>query len=173
MMDSYAKVGRGGAGNYYSQQDIEEAATRLKEVPLMPLYTPHGPIVLTSLQDVEAQQEHPETQTADPDASRPEYAHAGRGGAGNFKPTATAAAAATPGDVSTSVKPATIAEAGYSGRGGAGNFRGEALERRRSEAIAREQEAEEKAYQETVREVDQGLKPPEKAYLSSEKLGEQ
>ena len=31
-MDSYAKIGRGGAGNYYSQQDIQEAATRLKEV---------------------------------------------------------------------------------------------------------------------------------------------
>ena len=140
---------------------------------MIPSYTQHGPIVLTSFQDVEAQQERPGSQNADPDASRPEYAHAGRGGAGNFKPTATAAAAASPGDVSTSVKPGTIAEGGYSGRGGAGNFRGEALERRRSEAIAREQEAEEKAYQETVRNVDQELKPPEKAYLSSEKFGEQ
>ena len=31
-MDPYAKVGRGGAGNYYSQQDIQEAAARLEEV---------------------------------------------------------------------------------------------------------------------------------------------
>ena len=29
-MDSYAKVGRGGAGNYYSQQEVQEAAARLK-----------------------------------------------------------------------------------------------------------------------------------------------
>ena len=71
------------------------------------------------------------------------------------------------------MKPGTTAEAAYSGRGGAGNFRGEALEKRRSEAIAREQEAEEQAYQETVKDVEQGLKSPEKAYLSSEKLGEQ
>ena len=133
----------------------------------------HRRIILISFQDVEAQRDNPESQTADPDASRPEYAHAGRGGAGNFKPTATAAAAATPGDLSTSVKPGTVSEGGYSGRGGAGNFRGEALEKRRSEAIAREQEAEEQAYQETVRDVEEGLKPPEKAYLSSERLGEQ
>ena len=133
----------------------------------------HRQTVLTSFQDVEAQQNSPESQSADPDASKPEYAHAGRGGAGNFKPTATAAAAAPPGDLSTSVKPGTISEGGYAGRGGAGNFRGEALEKRRSEAIAREQEAEEQAYQETVKDVEEGLKPPEKAYLSSERLGEQ
>ncbi|CAF9909243.1 MAG: hypothetical protein HETSPECPRED_008891 [Heterodermia speciosa] len=126
-------------------------------------------------QDVEAQQDNPESQGAadDPDALRPEYAHAGRGGAGNFKPTATAAAAATPGDLSTSVKPGTVSEGGWSGRGGAGNFRGEALEKKRLEAIAREQEADEQAYQETVKDVEEGLKPPEKAYLSSERSGEQ
>ena len=122
---------------------------------------------------MEAQQDTPESQSADPDASKPEYAHAGRGGAGNFKPTAPPTAAATPGDLSTSIKPGTISDGGYSGRGGAGNFRGEALEKTMSEAIAKEQEAEEQAYQETVKDVEEGLKLPEKAYLSSERLGEQ
>ena len=31
-MEPYAKVGRGGAGNYYSSQDIQDAAEKLKEV---------------------------------------------------------------------------------------------------------------------------------------------
>ena len=30
--DMYRKVGRGGAGNYYSPQDIDEAAKRIDEV---------------------------------------------------------------------------------------------------------------------------------------------
>lgn len=88
-------------------------------------------------------------------------------------PTATAAAAATPGDLSTSAKEGNVPESGYAGRGGAGNFRGDAAEKMRSDIIAREREAEEKAYKETVKDVEQGLKPPEKAHLSGEKLDEQ
>lgn len=30
--ESYRKIGRGGAGNFYSKQDIEEAARRAAEV---------------------------------------------------------------------------------------------------------------------------------------------
>ena len=114
-----------------------------------------------------------QSQRINADASGPEYTLAGRGGAGNYMPTATAAAAATPGDLSTSSKHGNIPESGYAGRGGAGNFRGDATERMKSETIAREREAEEKAYEETVKDVEQGLKPPQKAHLSGEKLGEQ
>lgn len=30
--ETYRKIGRGGAGNYYSKQDVEEAARRAAEV---------------------------------------------------------------------------------------------------------------------------------------------
>ena len=36
-MEPYAKVGRGGVGNYYSQEDMQEAAARLKEVCAHPI----------------------------------------------------------------------------------------------------------------------------------------
>ena len=39
-MDSYAKVGRGGAGNYYSQQEVQEAAARLKVSEPIPSSNP-------------------------------------------------------------------------------------------------------------------------------------
>ena len=126
---------------------------------------------LTPNQDVEAQVDNSGTEKAQSDGSRPEYAHAGRGGAGNFKLTATAAAAATPGDLSTSVKQGAVPEGGYSGRGGAGNYRWD-TEKRKAEAEARQREAEEKAYERTVKDVEEGLKPPEKAHLSGEKLGD-
>lgn len=129
--------------------------------------------LLNPLKDVEAQENSAQSQKVDPDASRPEYAHAGRGGAGNyFKPTAPAAATALPGDLSTSIKQDTIPEGGYLGRGGVGNFRGDP-EKKISESIAREREADEESYEKTVKDVEQGLKSPEKAHLSSEKLGAQ
>ena len=125
-----------------------------------------------SEQDVEAQQNSVHSQRNNADAPRPEYALAGRGGAGNYMPTATAAAAATPGDLSTSTKQGNIPESGYAGRGGAGNFRGDATEKMKLDIIAREREADEKAYEETVKDVEQGLKPPQKAHLSGDKLGD-
>ena len=30
--ETYRKIGRGGAGNYYSPQDLDEAANRINEV---------------------------------------------------------------------------------------------------------------------------------------------
>ena len=127
--------------------------------------------LLISGQDVEAQRDSA-TKYNDPDASRPEYAHVGRGGAGNFKPTATTAGGGgIMGDLSTFVKQDTIAESGYSGRGGAGNIRGDS-ERRKPEAQARAAEAQEKAYKETVKDVERGLKQPEKAHLGGDRVGE-
>ena len=87
-------------------------------------------------------------------------------------PTATASATGITGDLSTSFKEGTIAERGYSGRGGAGNFRGEG-ERKRSEAQAQSSESRDRNYEETVRDVEQSMKAPEKAHLGNEKVGEQ
>lgn len=119
---------------------------------------------------MEAQQTK-NTNPSDPSASKPEYAHAGRGGAGNFKPTA-AVDVGTPADLSTSIKQGITAEAGYTGRGGAGNFRGD-LERTKSGTPVDVIEPQEKAYEETAKDVEQGLQAPEKAHLGGEKLGEQ
>lgn len=87
-------------------------------------------------------------------------------------PTATASATGITGDLSTSLKEGTIAEGGYSGRGGAGNFRGEG-EKKEADAQAQSSESKDRAYEETVRDVEQSMKAPEKAHLGSEKIGEQ
>ncbi|KAH7041194.1 uncharacterized protein B0I36DRAFT_358383 [Microdochium trichocladiopsis] len=124
--DVYRRAGRGGAGNYYSKQDIAEVDKRLRE------------------QDPEAQRPIPAdplpTDPADPPApassataasSSSAYARSGRGGAGNFVDPAEAssAAAAAPASTGTpAAAPATASSSStaaaprYSGRGGAGNY---------------------------------------------------
>ncbi|KAI4865881.1 hypothetical protein F4820DRAFT_277723 [Hypoxylon rubiginosum] len=127
MADVYRRTGRGGAGNFYSQKDVEEATK-----------------AADSSKDLEAQKQHQQppadeipTDPADPpsqhtttttsDSNNGAYARTGRGGAGNFVDPVTAAASspssppASPSSTATPA-PATVARSGLSGRGGAGNW---------------------------------------------------
>ncbi|KAI1854599.1 hypothetical protein JX266_000717 [Neoarthrinium moseri] len=101
MADAYRKVGRGGAGNFYSKQDIEQAAKS------------------TSPSDLEAQKpappaDEPPSDPAQPPApgppssSTPAYARTGRGGAGNYVDSSTAAAASAGISSQAQARPATV-----------------------------------------------------------------
>ncbi|KAI9869674.1 MAG: hypothetical protein M1830_005227, partial [Pleopsidium flavum] len=173
--ETYHKTGRGGAGNYYSPRDIEEATKRSAEVaisipisisitiPPLPWYSTKPS--LTPCKDLEAQPLPPSTTTTTTSTSAlQDYAHSGRGGAGNFyspstlQSTGTFASSgtipttsntnrntntSTPSDDSTA-PPSAVKESGpsepvYTGRGGAGNFRvGQDVERRKREDEERE-----------------------------------
>ncbi|KAI2624039.1 hypothetical protein GGS26DRAFT_593558 [Hypomontagnella submonticulosa] len=131
MADVYRRSGRGGAGNFYSQKEIDETMKRKSE-------------------DLEAQKsqqvpaDEPPSDPADVPAQSPQiasaissgagasagvktYARSGRGGAGNFvDPTNVVQGPASP----TPTSPTAGApkqhqpsrSAGLSGRGGAGNW---------------------------------------------------
>ena len=89
-----------------------------------------------------------------------EYAHQGRGGAGNWylpadvpKPQVT-----DPADVNEP----SASKPSYSGRGGAGNYNPGNEEARQAD-MAKETEGKQK--KEVVQDVEQDLRPPEKAHL--------
>ena len=90
-------TGRGGAGNVYTSADIQDLQTRSTEV-LVPrvripvelsIQRPSNSSV--ALQDVEAQNQSPSAAAAPPSQDihpLSDYLHSGRGGAGNWYPTA-------------------------------------------------------------------------------------
>lgn len=173
----YKKIGRGGAGNYYSKQDIDDAAKRVAEVSCFPPPSAHrhenplSPVYQSqtkhSKQDVEAQNHHAVPSSQSNNAGS-DYAYSGRGGAGNLvkREGQSQTAART-----TTLQEHTIPDVGYSGRGGAGNLRGGEMERRRVENERLAREARERAHDEVVKGVELGLKMPERAHLGGEKLG--
>lgn len=152
MADAYRKVGRGGAGNFYSKKDVEE-------------------VTKSQTSDPEAQRpvpaDEPPSDPAEAPAtgppivdtgasSTPAYARTGRGGAGNFVDPQTASSATI--RAPAQPHPATVHTTGnqslagstssqpaprLSGRGGAGNYAtgeqriidGGEQERKRKEAI--------------------------------------
>lgn len=69
-----------------------------------------------------------------------------------------------------SIRPSTVAKVGYSGRGGVGNFSSGEVDKLREETEAKAVEARQRAHDEVVRDVDMGLKMPERAHLGGEKL---
>ncbi|CZT02057.1 uncharacterized protein RAG0_09386 [Rhynchosporium agropyri] len=159
MSDVYRKVGRGGAGNYYSKQDIEEATKNANDSQTLPTTS---------------------SSTTAPQPSRgPEYLHTGRGGAGNFiQPSSLQSSGLTQtSEDMHSTETSRPAEApeqrvmGSSkpmyrgGRGGAGNYYDDGEEKRR---IEEEREYEEKRMRELQGrvevDVERGLRRPEKAY---------
>ncbi|KAI4211345.1 MAG: hypothetical protein LQ351_005900 [Letrouitia transgressa] len=147
--ESYRKVGRGGAGNYYSPQDVEDLQKKVAE-------------------DIESQ---PEAGAELPlaDENRPEYIHSGRGGAGNYETPPTLAERQREIDVTPSMRESSVPQGGFYGRGGAGNVRNE--ENSRHEGLERQSSgAQQLAHEATVRDVEVGLKEPEKAHLNAEKL---
>ncbi|KAI8966361.1 hypothetical protein F5Y11DRAFT_190348 [Daldinia sp. FL1419] len=147
----YRRSGRGGAGNFYSQKDIEEVVAKRKSEdpeaqksqPLAddePLTDPaDGPAPLV-----------PTTTTGSTASGVKTYARSGRGGAGNFvdpsvATTISTAQAAKPQNQSHLRSPPASPRRGgaSSGRGGAGNWTSEhgdepydrEQERKRREAL--------------------------------------
>ncbi|KAF2502593.1 hypothetical protein BU16DRAFT_14274 [Lophium mytilinum] len=156
--------GRGGAGNIVSDEQVQETTRRVAE-------------------DLEANQPTsiPTTTTAAPPSyTTQDYAHMGRGGAGNWFVPADEPAAPPPSETAdptpapqTTAKPQvskpwtppnTELPIARGGRGGAGNFVWESEEekRRKAEAEARRREGVERR---VVADVEKGLKMPERARL--------
>ncbi|KAI0128853.1 hypothetical protein BJ170DRAFT_682641 [Xylariales sp. AK1849] len=179
MADAYRKVGRGGAGNFYSQKDIDEAAkpsgsTDLEaqkpaaadEPPSDPAEPPaEGPPSTST-----------STSTTGAASSTPVYSRTGRGGAGNFVDPLTASSA----NIQSHSKPhpATVhsvgnqsfapgstergPRAGLSGRGGAGNWTGDESQK----VFDEEQERKRKAALDAkvFDDVKAGLQEPGRAH---------
>ena len=72
-------------------------------------------------------------------------------------------------DVTPSLQENKPPELGHYGRGGAGNYRTPEVEKKRKEE-KKALEAQEKAHQKVVKDVEVGLKQPEKAHLGREGL---
>ncbi|KAL8893674.1 MAG: hypothetical protein Q9192_005030 [Flavoplaca navasiana] len=145
--DTYRKVGRGGAGNYYSSQDIQQAQKQAAE-------------------DVEAQPVIAGEFRAT-NAKEPEYTHSGRGGAGNYSTASDAAERKRSVDMTPDTRERTVPEGGFYGRGGAGNLRGSDKDSAIDGKDTAAGEAQKQTYEETVQDVEKGLRAPEKAYLPS------
>ncbi|KAL8903761.1 MAG: hypothetical protein Q9207_003721 [Kuettlingeria erythrocarpa] len=161
---SYQKFGRGGAGNYYSKQDIQEVQERAAVLKLL-AQVPFE-IVLIDCQDVEAQPTN-ERELRAAESTPAEFIHSGRGGAGNYSNAADAAERKRSVDMAPTTREHTVPQGGFYGRGGAGNLRGsegdlkEEMERTTSHK-------QRQAYEKTVEDVEQGLRAPEKAHLANE-----
>ncbi|KAI4221557.1 MAG: hypothetical protein L6R36_006826 [Xanthoria steineri] len=145
--DTYRKVGRGGAGNYYSNQDIQQAQKQAAE-------------------DLEAQPIVADDPRA-ANAKEPEYIHSGRGGAGNYSTASDPAERKRSVDMAPSTRERTVPEGGFYGRGGAGNLRGSDKGSSVDDAEIRASEVQKQAYEQTVQDVEKGLKAPEKAHLAN------
>ena len=125
---------------------------------------------MTSSKDIEAQKIAAGAHTANSEFLTSGYAHHGRGGAGNFTSARKLSeAAAETADVTLSLQETKPPETGYYGRGGAGNYRGEDTEKK-EEYMRRAAEVQEKVYRQVVRDVEIGLKEPEKAHLGSGRI---
>ncbi|KAL8998511.1 MAG: hypothetical protein Q9169_002454 [Polycauliona sp. 2 TL-2023] len=142
--ETYRKVGRGGAGNYYNSQDIQQAEKQAAE-------------------DVEAQ---PMTagELQPTDAKQPEYIHSGRGGAGNYNSASDTAERRRSVDMTPTTREHTVPEGGFYGRGGAGNLRGSD---KGPSVDSEASEVQKQTYEETVQDVEKGLRAPEKAHLAN------
>ena len=125
---------------------------------------------IKSAKDLESQKNNPIGPTPeDIERSRSQYAHAGRGGAGNYTDGVRhAEATALTGGPNPMLEERQPSATGYHGRGGIGNYKSNDAEQQRSERRA--SELQEKVHQEVTKKVDAGLKEPEKAHLGSEKI---
>jgi hypothetical protein len=168
--EPYRKVGRGGAGNFYSKKDVEDASK-------------------TETSDLEAQKT-PSTidlaSTLSSSQPLPEYLHTGRGGAGNFTtPSSNTPSLPITDDSSISTSSTSQPQnhsaisttkekakeklhsnngsSGYRGRGGVGNWNdADAGEKERARE---EDEGIKMRVDERVRrDVEAVLRRPERAY---------
>ncbi|KAI1742213.1 hypothetical protein F4680DRAFT_446280 [Xylaria scruposa] len=132
MSDAYLRTGRGGAGNFYSQKDVEEAVTkdRAEDIEAQKPQTTHLPI---------------DDNSTTPASTPSTYARSGRGGAGNFISSTLPSTNTTsfpPASTGTPKSPSSASK--YSGRGGAGNWsaaESEGAKRAKEEQEQRRKEA--------------------------------
>lgn len=181
MTETYAKLGRGGAGNFYAPSDLQPSSSDLEAQSQSRSASQTSQADLALARTLSSQQ------------PAPEYAHTGRGGAGNWiKPSEHAAplptTAADVGQSATS-SPASDRAAPHShqtggagaaplpkpslraGRGGAGNFdwgaaAAEEAERQRKEEEGRRAEEDgKKVVEEEVENALAGLTTPGRAVI--------
>lgn len=120
-------------------------------------------------QDVESQRKASIVSTKDIEKARPEYAPTGRGGAGNWaSANKLATATAKNANITPSLQESKPPDVGHSGRGGVGNYRNGEVGKQEDEV--RETELQEMKHQQVVKDVEMGLKEPEKAHLVKERL---
>ena len=120
---------------------------------------------MTTSQDVEAQRDAANRAVRDLESEGRRISTSGRGGAGNVTTRDVLAAGTTANiDTTPSLQENEPPELGHYGRGGAGNYRVPEPGKRREEEND-VLEAQEKAHQRVVRDVERGLKEPEKAHL--------
>ncbi|KAM7197751.1 hypothetical protein V8F33_005475 [Rhypophila sp. PSN 637] len=153
----YRRVGRGGAGNWYSKKDVEEVEKAQQQA------------------DIEAQKQNIPSAAgpANPIAASTQYHRAGRGGAGNFHEPATAPDGVDPMAVQQTeeqiekIKAAVAAQkprtGGMGGRGGVGNWSNS-----NSVNVQQQEKEEQKKVQEVelrvLKDVEAGLAMPKPAY---------
>ncbi|KAH8880734.1 hypothetical protein GQ53DRAFT_788507 [Thozetella sp. PMI_491] len=152
--DVFRKVGRGGAGNFYSQKDVEEVQN-------------------ANTEDLEAQKPSDLPLDAAPPPSSDQagtYARAGRGGAGNFYDRATAADSteqekevAEKAKAAIATNLAAKGRVGATGRGGMGNFWADSAVHDAQVRQEEQKKAQEIAAK-TLQDVEAGLAPPPRAY---------
>ncbi|EFX00740.1 hypothetical protein CMQ_7742 [Grosmannia clavigera kw1407] len=147
----FRRVGRGGAGNWYSKKDVEEA-----EKPEDRIEIPEQ-----------------DTSSAAIRASPAPYARGGRGGAGNFFDSQSVAAVAVERQDEAVRLQAAASPSGYprkpaaySGRGGAGNWTGAiAAAEQEQEAKERQKQQQQAVMEAQIRQdVEAGLAMPAPAY---------
>lgn len=176
--DVYRKVGRGGAGNYYSSSKADEASrVNFDLYPFSLLWVPRCiprwpsiqyPHTDNNSQDLEAQKLDT-TPAPPPDSSTTlTSVRAGRGGAGNYVDPANLPNAReqeemadkTAAAIEASLKRNQNVRGGLGGRGGAGNWHEESEAAHKGEGGAKEEDLERK-----VKDVvDKGLKLPDKVH---------
>ena len=124
--------------------------------------------------DLEAQSQTVSAPIEGSETSQSSYTVSGRGGAGNYwrkednggaDPSSSSSA-----DAPISINPSMIPKIGYSGRGGIGNIRSGEVEKLREDMELNAAAARQRAHEEVVRDVEMGLKMPERAHLGAEKL---
>ncbi len=176
--DVFRRAGRGGAGNYWSKKDIEEAERTLPKVCLaLPTSRvecanaccrrlPSNPAANAAggPQELDAQKKVPGASADAAGQSGPVYNRAGRGGAGNFHDTDTVAEVLEKEEEAQRARAALAAssakpKAGLSGRGGLGNWTDNSQE-------AEEDERKKKQAMEAriLQDVELGLAMPARTY---------
>jgi len=148
-LESYQSAGRGGAGNQFSQGQIEAQKQNASK-------------------DVEAQASSEPIPERSIDRPPPKYALSGRGGFGNlFSTQEVPQLGPTTTGSNQSTLVAANARSSYSGRGGAGNYENSSMINEAHETTKRGDIAEEmrKRVEDVTKEVEVELKAPERAHL--------
>ena len=164
----YQKVGRGGAGNFYSPQDVEKASKETAKVRKASHLYDLDRERSNDFKDLEAQRNAATEAVKELESQGRQTSTSGRGGAGNITTRDELAARTTANiDVTPSLQESNPPELGHYGRGGAGNYRTPEPEKM-GEGDKDRLEAQEKAHQMVVKDVERALKEPEKAHLGKE-----